>query len=133
MSEKEMNSNRPQAEANTSKNDIRIKADTNSTQPNKNMHRKKSKARMYIVLLFILVVSIVGYVIYRGEYLEILEMGEEYISIFWQNVNYSAITFGINFLVLFIIIYMNNNRIKKALKQFLKQRKRRCQNFQISH
>ena len=27
-----MNSNRPQAEANTLKNDIRMKADTNSTQ-----------------------------------------------------------------------------------------------------
>ena len=76
MSEKEMNSNRPQAEANTLKNDIRMKADTNSTQSNKTVHRKKSKARMYIVLLFILVVAIVGYVIYRGEYLEILEMGE---------------------------------------------------------
>ena len=124
MSEKEMNSNRPQAEANTLKNDIRMKADTNSTQSNKTVHRKKSKARMYIVLLFILVVAIVGYVIYRGEYLEILEMGEEYISIFWQNVNYSAITFGINFLVLFIIMYMNNNRIKKALKQFFETEKK---------
>lgn len=124
MSEKEMNSNRPQAEANTLKNDIRMKADTNSTQSNKTVHRKKSKARMYIVLLFILVVAIVGYVIYRGEYLEILEMGEEYISIFWQNVNYSVITFGINFLVLFIIMYMNNNRIKKALKQFFETEKK---------
>ena len=124
MSEKEINSNRPQAETNISKNDIRMKADTNSTQSSKNVHHKKSKVRMYIVLLFILVVAVVGYVIYRGEYLEILEMGEEYISIFWQNVNYSAITFGINFLVLFIIMYMNNNRIKKALKQFFETEKK---------
>ena len=85
---------------------------------------KKSKRRMYIVLLFILLVAIVGYVIYRGEYLEILEIGEEYISIFWQNVNYTAIAFGINFVLLFFIIYMNNNRIKKALRPFFEAEKK---------
>ena len=85
---------------------------------------KKSKTRMYIVLLFILLVAVVGYIIFRGEYLEILEIGEEYISIFWQNVNYTAITFGINFIILFIIIYINNNRIKKALKPFFELEKK---------
>ncbi len=119
MVENEMNSNKPKVDTINNKQET-----NNSTQSNKNVHRKKSKARMYIVLLFILVVAIVGYVIYRGEYLEILEMGEEYISIFWQNVNYSVITFGINFLVLFIIMYMNNNRIKKALKQFFETEKK---------
>ena len=49
---------------------------------------KKRKIRTYIVLLFIALVAIVGYIIYRGEYLEILEIGEQYTSIFWQNVNY---------------------------------------------
>ena len=85
---------------------------------------KKSKKRMYIVLLFILAVVLIGYVIFRGEYLEILEIGEEYISIFWQNVNYTAITFGINFVLLFIIIYFNNNRIKKGLKAFFESEKK---------
>lgn len=89
----------------------------------KNKH-KNSKTRMYIVLLFVLLVAIIGYVIFRGEYLEILETGEEYINIFWQNVNYTAITFGINFIVLFIIIYLNNNRIKKALKPFFEVEKK---------
>ena len=121
MVENEMNSNKPKVDTINNKQETKT---NNSTQSNKTVHRKKSKARMYIVLLFILVVAIVGYVIYRGEYLEILEMGEEYISIFWQNVNYSAITFGINFLVLFIIMYMNNNRIKKALKQFFETEKK---------
>ena len=85
---------------------------------------KKRKVRTYIVLLFIALVAIVGYIIYRGEYLEILEIGEQYTSIFWQNVNYSAIAFGINFIVLFIIIYINNNRIKKALKPFFENEKK---------
>ena len=88
---------------------------TKKTNPKNNL---KNKTRTYIVLLFILLIAIIGYVIFRGEYLEILEIGENYISIFWQNINYTAITFGINFIVLFIIIYINNNRIKKALIPF---------------
>ena len=86
--------------------------------------QKKSKARMYIVLLFILLVSIVGYIIYRGEYLEILEIGENYLSIFWQNVNYTAIAFIINFIFLFCVIYINNTRIKNALKPFFDTEKK---------
>ena len=79
---------------------------------------------MYIVLLFILLVAIVGYIIYRGEYLEILEIGENYLSIFWQNVNYTAIAFIINFIFLFCVIYINNTRIKNALKPFFDTEKK---------
>lgn len=85
---------------------------------------KKSKVRTYVVLLFILCAVIIGYIAFRGEYLEILEIGENYIEIFWQNLNYMAITFGINFVVLFFIIYMNNHRIKKNLKPFFDEEKR---------
>ena len=88
-----------------------------------NNHPKKSKTRMYMVLLFVLLVAIIGYIIYRGEYLEILEIGENYISIFWQNVNYTAVTFAINFIFLFCVIYINNQRIKKALKPFFENEK----------
>ena len=126
MNEKERNVNKSQDENNNLKNDEMTNAENNrknNKQSRKNV-KQKSRTRMYIVLLFMLIVLVIGYVIYRGEYLEILEMGEEYISIFWQNVNYSAITFGINFLVLFIVIYMNNNRIKKALKQFFDTEKK---------
>ena len=103
-------------------NNIRSNDVKNSTS--KKNANKKSRTRMYIVLLFILAVVLIGYIIFRGEYLEILEIGEEYISIFWQNVNYAAITFGINFILLFIIIYINNSRIKKALKPFFELEKR---------
>ena len=129
---------------NLDKVDTKVNVDTSNSSNNKNTSNstsasftntnestqrtqdkaKKSKTRMYIVLLFVLLVAIIGYVIYRGEYLEILEIGEEYISIFWQNVNYTAITFGINFIILFLIIYINNNRIKKALKPFFESEKK---------
>ena len=85
---------------------------------------KKSKTRMYIVLVFLLLTAIIGYIIFRGEYLETLEIGEQYISIFWQNLSYTAITFGVNFVVLFTIIYINNTRIKKGLKVFFDEENR---------
>ena len=102
-------------------NEKNIQNDIKANQLN---NPKKSRARMYIVLLFILLVAIVGYIIYRGEYLEVLEIGEQYLSIFWQNVNYTAIAFVINFILLFCIIYINNNRIKKALKPFFDAEKK---------
>ena len=107
---------------NTSQNELK-KEMKNDTNINTNQ-TKKSRKRMYIVLIFMLFIAIIGYIIFRGEYLEILEIGEEYISIFWQNVNYTAITFIINFILLFAIIYINNNRIKKALKPFFESEKK---------
>ena len=107
----------------TQKEEVKVE-EKNNNDSKKPKTNKKSKNRMYIVLLFILLVVVVGYIIFRGEYLEILEIGEEYISIFWQNVNYSAITFGINFVIVFLIMYLNNNRIKKALKTFFDSEKK---------
>ena len=108
----------------TNQSETKLEKTEQLAKENINNHPKKSKARMYIVLLFILLVAIVGYIIYRGEYLEILEIGENYLSIFWQNVNYTAITFVINFIFLFCVIYINNNRIKKALKPFFDTEKK---------
>ena len=85
---------------------------------------KKSKFRMYMVLIFLLITVIIGYIIFRGEYLEIIEIGEQYVSIFWQNLSSIAITFGINFIILFFIIYMNNHRMKKNLKVFFDEDKK---------
>ena len=127
MSEKNKNSKEEkinQKTDNINVNNANAENVDNSNYTQKQTRKKKNRIRMYIVLAFILLVVIVGYVIYRGEYLEILELGEEYISIFWQNVNYSAIAFIINFVILFLIIYANNNRIKKALKPFFESEKK---------
>ena len=85
---------------------------------------KKKKSRMYLVLLFLLLTAVVMYVIYRGNYLEILELGENYLPIFWRNIAYTSITFAINFLVLFILIYFTNRKIKNGLKPFFDEEKK---------
>ena len=47
---------------------------------------KKTKTRMLLVLLFLVIVAIIGYIALRGQYLELLEIGENYTSVFWQNL-----------------------------------------------
>ena len=124
VQKKEENNTANQAINTDSKKTENIGSNT-KTKGSKTMStKKKNKRRMYLVLLFIVVVAIIGYVIFRGEYLEILEIGEEYVGIFWQNVNYTTITFGINFVFLYLILYLNNNRIKKALKPFFDTEKK---------
>lgn len=43
---------------------------------------KKTKTRMLLVLLFLVIVAIIGYIALRGQYLELLEIGENYTSVF---------------------------------------------------
>ena len=60
---------------------------------------KKSKTRMLLVLLFLVVVAIIGYIALRGQYLELLEIGENYTSVFWQNLTYKSVAFVISFVI----------------------------------
>ncbi len=82
---------------------------------------KKSKKRMIIVSIVFIIALIVAYVLFRGTYLETIEIGEQYISVFWQNIKYTTITFIINFLTIYFMIYITNTKIKKGLKEFFVQ------------
>lgn len=85
---------------------------------------KKSKFRRNIVLVVLALALLVVYVIERGEYLEIKEIGENYTSIFWQNLKYICVTGAINFLVAFGLVYKTTTRIKKGLKTFFDDEKK---------
>ncbi|MCI9178351.1 MAG: UPF0182 family protein [Clostridia bacterium] len=84
----------------------------------------KKKKRKGIVLIFFILAILVTYVIYRGEYLETLELGEKYLSIYWQNLSYQVLTFGVNFVILYFLIYLTNKRIKKGLRPFFEEEKK---------
>ena len=95
------------------------------TQNPEKLQKKDLKSkRKWIVLAFLIITVIVAYFIYRGSYLETLELGKQYISIFWQNLVYKLVTFGINFVILFLLIYITNKRIKKGLKAFFEDEKK---------
>lgn len=85
--------------------------------------KKKSKVRMILVIIFILLFAIIMYVQARGSYLEYLELGENYVQVFWTNILYRYAIMGINFVFLFFVIYMTNRGIKKGLKVFFEKEK----------
>ena len=102
------------------KNENPIKQDIN--QPEKT--NKKSKIRMILVIAFILIFAIMSYIQVRGSYLEYLELGENYLDVFYTNLIYRYALMAINFVILFFVIYMTNRGIKKGLKPFFDKEKK---------
>ena len=92
--------------------------ETTATKENK---KKKNKSRMLIVIAFLLLFVAVSYVQLRGSYLEYLELGQEYVQIFYTNLAYRYAIMGINFVFLYIVIYFTNRGIKKGLKPFFEK------------
>lgn len=93
----------------------------NSNQEQKTTPKKKSKLRVFLVLLFIAIFGLATYVALRGSYLEYQELGSNYISVFWTNITYKYSIMIINFVLLYIIMYFTNRGIKKGLKVFFDQ------------
>ena len=85
---------------------------------------KKSKIRMILVIAFILIFAIMSYIQVRGSYLEYLELGENYLDVFYTNLIYRYALMAINFVILFFVIYMTNKGIKKGLKPFFDKEKK---------
>lgn len=80
--------------------------------------KKKRNKRNILVILATLIAVIIAYVVYRGTYLEVLEIGEQYTDMFFQNVKYMSITLIVNFLIVFVMVYYTTSKIKDTLKEF---------------
>ncbi len=70
----------------------------------KNVKTKKVNVRVILVLAFIILMAIFALVSYRGNYLETIEIGENFKQVFTQDLKYQYITIAVNFVLLFIII-----------------------------
>ena len=82
-----------------------IDKDSNVQEVETKKVKKTKRLRTKIVLLISLIVLIVGYIYFRGNYIEIKGIGENYLSIFKTDFIYTAITFIINFIFLFLSFY----------------------------
>ena len=100
------------------------KKENESTTKQPEKTKKKSKIRMILVVLFILIFFITSYIQVRGSYLEYLELGENYLDVFYTNLIYRYALMAINFVLLFFVIYMTNRGIKKGLKPFFDKEKK---------
>ena len=121
MSEKNKNINEKSSEE--------VKVEENSTNENTKKKKIKARKRTIIVLAVLCLALIATYVYIRGSYLEVKEIGENYLVSFWQNITYTLITFVINFAFLYCCLYFTNRTIRKGLKVFFDDEKKEMPKF----
>ena len=86
--------------------------------------KNKGKKRLVIVLIFLILFAIYLFVTIRGEYLQTLEIGENFLTVFGQNIKCKLNVVLINFVVLYIVTYITTVFIKKGLKKFFDEEKK---------
>lgn len=85
--------------------------------------KRKPNKRVFFVILFLVIILTAGSIILRGSYLEKMEIGRQYVSVFWKNFEYKSISMIITFIILFLSIYFANKRISSGLKAFYEDEK----------
>ena len=83
--------------------------------------RKILTLRRIAVTIFLVVFAITAYISFRGSYLEYKELGENYLQTFLTKEKYNYIVLGVNFILVYIIMYITGRKIKKGLKVFFEQ------------
>jgi uncharacterized membrane protein (UPF0182 family) len=68
--------------------------------------------------------AITLFVMFRGAYLEQMEMGAQYIDVFWKNFQYKTISLIVTFLFVFALLFITNKRISSGLKEFFDDEKK---------
>ena len=90
----------------------------------KEKKHKKDRTRMFLVLAFLILFAGISYIVLRGSYLEYLELGQKYVNVFLTNLKYRYTIMVVNFVVLYLILYLTNRGIKKGLKPFFEKEKK---------
>ena len=86
--------------------------------------RKPGKRRKIAVTVVTLLVALVSYIIFRGSYLEVKAIGEEYLAAFWRKELYTVLIFAINFIILYCVFYFTNRKVKSAMKIIFEDEKK---------
>jgi len=80
--------------------------------------KKKVKKRAILVTIFIIAFIIYSYINVRGEYLQILGIGEKYVEIFKHNLQQKVYVFLVSFIIIYLLTYITTRFIKKGLTKF---------------
>ena len=91
--------------------------------------KRNYKIRVRIVAIISVIAAIALFISYRGNFLEMQELGGDYLSVFWRNTIYSLVLFVINFLIIYFAFYFTNRKIKKTLKVFFDEEKKEMPSF----
>ena len=98
--------------------------ENNKVEQNEKEIVKQKKVRKILVVIVAIIAMLAIFVYARGEFLEIKEIGENYSSIFHQNMKNISITAIINFAIVFSVVYITTKRVKSGLKIFFEDEKK---------
>ena len=70
------------------------------------MKEREHSKRKIGVILFVLLLGIIFYISMRGSYLEYKELGENFVSVLTTNLKYKYTIMAINFIILFIVVFL---------------------------
>ena len=96
-------------------------AEQKQVTPKKN---KRNRIKIVIVLIAIIIFALHSYINYRAGKLEAIEAGEKYLNAFNKNMKYLSIISVINFIIVFLSVYITNKIIKSGLKKFFYEEKK---------
>ena len=109
----------------TNEKEIDKKQNENNAQKTSTLEKKKFlKLRTIFVLLATVFFMIVATIVLRADYLKNKEVGENYVTVFEQNLKNKATVAGTSFVIAFIITYISNKFIKKGLSKFFEEEKK---------
>lgn len=115
MSEKENNNNNIEENANIV---------NQKTEQNQKKKKTNLKLRTILVLVALILFALGVGIAYRANYVEMKEIGIEYLEVFSKNLSYKLIIGITNFVFIFLTIYITNRLIKKGLRKFFEEEKR---------
>lgn len=84
----------------------------------------KNKKRVIFVVCLLIIFGLYMYISIRGEYLQILGIGQEYVNIFKENLKQRGLIFASSFIFVYIATYITTIYIKKGLKKFFEEDKK---------
>lgn len=90
----------------------------------KKENKKKIVTRKLIVLIVLLFFVIASYISIRAEYLNTIEIGKEYESVFVAKIKNKYTVLGTVVFIVYILVYIINRFIKKGLKKFFEEEKK---------
>lgn len=80
--------------------------------------KKKVRKRVIFVITFVIIFILCTYINIRGEYLQILGIGEQYVEIFQHNLTQRIYVFVVSFFLVYLLTYITTVFIKKGLRKF---------------
>lgn len=98
-----------------------VKKEVKNTTKEKN---RKLTLRTLLVLVAIAIFAVIAIITFRAEYLNMHEIGKEYVAVFEQNVKNKICVGFVTFVIAYILVYISNRFIKKGLKSFFEDEKK---------